>query len=195
MRLPRFAFAIVALLAAALPVSANDAGDPLSAPSVLVAKPGIRGFYEGTVLFVRPLGAGAHVGFIVNRPTDVKLGSLFPDHVPSQKVSAPVLLGGPVFTETLFAVVQQSASPGGKSMRFGQDVFLAFDLDVIDRIIERDGNAARFVVGVVLWRPGELEHELRNGMWLVRAPEAKLIFGKPTDGVWEDLVGRARNFI
>jgi putative transcriptional regulator len=196
MRLPRFAVAIAALLAAALPVAANTgAHDPLSAPSVLAAKPEVRGFYKGAVLFVRPLGGGAHVGFIVNRPTDVKLGSLFPGHTPSQKVSLPVLLGGPAFTEALFAVVHRAASPGGKSIPFGHDVFLAFDLEVVDRIIEHEGNEARYVVGLVLWRPGELEDELRQGMWLARAPEARLLFVNPAEAVWEDLVARSRNLI
>jgi putative AlgH/UPF0301 family transcriptional regulator len=115
--------------------------------------------------------------------------------VPSQKISKPVLLGGPALTDTLFAVVQKDASPGGRSIPFAGDVFLAFDLDVIDRIIEQDGNSARFVVGLVLWRPGELAHEIRSGVWFVREPDAKLLFDKSSDGLWEELIQRSRTYV
>jgi putative transcriptional regulator len=196
MSLRRYALALAAILAAALPFAASaESIDPVAAPAVLVAKPDVAQFYRGTVLFVRPIGNGAHVGFIINRPTDVTLGSLFPMHVPSQKVSKPVLLGGPAYTDTLFALVQKTTSPGGQSIPFAGDVFLAFDLEVVDRIIEQDGNAARFMVGLVLWRPGELAHEIRNGFWLVREPDAKLLFGKPADGLWEELIQRSRSYV
>ena len=196
MRLRRYAIALAAFLCATLPLAANtETADPLAAPAVLVAQPQLAQFYRGTVLFVRPLGGGAHVGFIINRPTDVTLGSLFPGHMPSQKVRQPVLLGGPVYSDTLFAVVHKKASPGGRSIPFASDVFLAYDVDVVDKIIERDGNAARFVVGLVMWRPGELADEIRNGFWYVREPEARLIFDKPADGLWEELVQRSRNYV
>jgi putative transcriptional regulator len=192
----RFALLLAAILAAAAPLAANtESSDSLSAPAMLVAKPNVTQFYKSTVLFVRPIGNGAHVGFIINRPTDVTLGSLFPRHVPSQKISKPVLLGGPALTDTLFAVVQKDASPGGRSIPFAGDVFLAFDLDVVDRIIEQDGNSARFVVGLVLWRPGELAHEIRSGVWFVREPDAKLLFGKSSDGLWEELIQRSRSYV
>ncbi len=196
MRLRRFAIALAATLIAAAPLAANtETDDPLGGPVVLVAQPQLAQFYRGTVLFVRPLGDGAHVGFIINRPIDVTLGSLFPKHVPSQKVGKPVLLGGPEYTDTLFAVVQKNASPGGRSIPFASDVFLAFDVNVVDGIIERDGNAARFVVGLVVWRPGELADEIRNGFWFVREPDAQLLFGKSPDGLWEELVQRSRSYV
>lgn len=196
MRLRRLAMTLAALLIAVAPLAAStEAPDPLAAPVVLVAHPQLAQFYRGTVLFVRPIANGAHVGFIINRPTDVTLGSLFPGHVPSQQVRNPVLLGGPAHTDTLFAVVQKHASPGGHSIPFASDVFVAFDVDVVDGIIERDGNAARFVVGLVLWGPGELAHEIRNGFWFVREPEAQLIFGRSADGLWEELVQRSRSYV
>jgi len=197
MRLRRFAIALAAVLAAAAPLAANvGANDAqIAAPVMLVAKPQVTEFYRGTVLLVRPVGGGAHVGFIINRPTDVTLGKLFPGHVPAQKVTKPVLLGGPTLTDTLFAVVKRKASPGGRSVPFANDVFLALDVDVVNRIIEQDGNDARFVVGLVLWRPGELDDEIRNGFWFVREPDAALLFGKSTDGLWEELVKRSRGYI
>src|SRR5262245_12769712 len=74
---------------------------------VLVAKPALRDrLYGATVLVVRPIGNG-HFGFIVNKPTQVTLSKLFPDHAPSRKVTEPVFLGGPVNTEVLFVLVRR----------------------------------------------------------------------------------------
>jgi putative AlgH/UPF0301 family transcriptional regulator len=70
---------------------------------------------------------------------------------------------------------------------------LAFDADTVDRIIENEGNAARFFVGLVLWQPGELEQELQRDFWFVMQNDTDLVFRKHTEGLWEELVQRSRN--
>ena len=46
---------------------------------ILIAKRQLQDrLYGSTILIARPIGAGRHVGFIVNRPTEVTLGKLFP---------------------------------------------------------------------------------------------------------------------
>ena len=90
--------ALVALVALGATARAAD----LSQPMMLVAKPELGEFYARTILFARALPNGQHVGFIINRPTQVTLGKLFPDHAPSQKVVDPVFLGGPVYTNRVF---------------------------------------------------------------------------------------------
>ena len=62
--------------------------------------------YGATILVVRPIGQDQHIGFIVNRPSQVTLGQLFPQHAPSRKVPDPVFVGGPINAESIFALVQ-----------------------------------------------------------------------------------------
>lgn len=192
---PRVAWLLAVLvLAIAATWSAARAAD-LAHPLVLVAKPEVVQFYRGTVLFVRPIAGGGHLGVIVNRPTEVRLGELFPEHAPSRRVTRPVFIGGPVYVDTLFALVQRSASPGGNSIDLGDNLFLAFDVNVVDRIIEQNGKDTRFLMGLVVWRPGELEHEIRSGVWLLRDPDKRLVFDRSSDGLWEELVASARTYI
>src|SRR5687768_14712789 len=102
-------------LAAANPMlaTASSLGESL----VLVARPQVQDLlYARTVLLVAPFGQEQHYGFIVNRPTRFKLGEIFPGHAPSQKVAAPVFLGGPVYVRIVFALVPQAESPGPGSM-------------------------------------------------------------------------------
>ena len=162
----------------------------ISRPALLVASPE-RG-QGNTVLFVRPLAGGEHLGFIINRPTEVTLSKLFPEHAPSQKVTQPVLFGGPLYLDSLFAVVHQNESPGGHSIALADDLFLVVDVDLIDGVIERDGDGARFLVGLVVWPPGELERQVQANTWWVLEPDTDLVFRMSTDGLWEELVRRGR---
>ena len=165
--------------------------EPADEPVILVAKPALRDrLYRGTILIARPLRNGQHVGFIVNRPTPVKLGTLFPDHGPSQKVVEPIYLGGPVSIEVLFALVQRKDSPGKRAMQLTPDLYLVVDRDLVDHVIESEADHARFYAGVVLWARGELDAEIARGFWYVDDADVSLVLRKSTDGMWEELVKR-----
>src|SRR3954464_16105438 len=102
--------ALVTVFAAPLAWSAE-----ISDTVLLVAKRTLKDrIYGSSVLLARPLGEERHVGFIVNKPTNLTLGKLFPKHLPSQKVADPVYLGGPTGPEVIFAMVKGQQSPGGK---------------------------------------------------------------------------------
>jgi putative transcriptional regulator len=177
----------VLMLSCSTLLSAAD----LSKPLVLVAKPELRDqVYGSTVLVVTPLGGDQHVGFIVNRPTRVTLGELFPEDGPSQKIVDPVYLGGPVDTQVIFALVRGEQSPGNSALEIMPGLFAAYDAPTVDQIIASKPNDARFVAGLVAWRPGELEYEVEQGAWYVLAPEASIAVAKP-EGLWEELVRRS----
>jgi len=69
--------------------------------------------YEEAVLVAAPLPQGGHAGFIVNRPTAMKLETLFPEHAPSRKVVDPIYLGGPVLSEAIVAVARTAPDGAG----------------------------------------------------------------------------------
>lgn len=193
MRLRRYWLALVGSVVLAVGALSGAQAADVDEPVLLVARPELGEFYRSTVLFVRPMGNGRHVGFIINRPTPMTLGKLFPEHGPSQKVTNPVLLGGPVSVDSVFAVVHRQPAPGDKSIPLTDEMSLAFDSETVDRIIEQDGNAARFFVGLVVWQPGELQAELQRDYWFVMRNDSDLLFRKTTDGLWEELVQRSRN--
>jgi putative transcriptional regulator len=178
----------IAAIAWASPARAADLGEPI----ILVAKRQLHDkLYGSTILIARPIGAERHVGFIINKPTQLTLGKLFPAHEPSRKVTDPVFLGGPVSPEVIFALVQGRESPGGRSIRILDDLYLAIDSEIVDRVIEKRPAQARFFAGMVLWRPGELRDEVKQGLWYVQDPKADLVLRKSTEGLWEEMLGRA----
>jgi len=184
------ALVLLMLAAGAAAVQAAD----LSKPLILVAVPELHDpVYGATVIVVAPVGGDQHIGFIVNRPSDVTLGKIFPGDGPSQKVHEPVYLGGPYEPQLVFALVERAKNPGGKSLELMPGLFAAADAATVDTIIKGDAAKARFVAGLVAWKPGELEQELERKVWYVLEPDARLVLRKPADGLWEDLVRRSQN--
>jgi putative AlgH/UPF0301 family transcriptional regulator len=177
------------LLALSWPAAPLLAADTSNAV-ILVAKRSLQGVYGSTIVLARPLDAGRHVGVIINKPTQTRLGSLFPNHEPSRKVVDPVFLGGPMGSGVIFALVQRKDSPGNRSLLIAPGLYLATDSNVVDRIIESEPAQARFFAGVVVWQTGELNEELRRGMWFVQEPRSDLVLRKSTAGMWEEMVSR-----
>jgi putative AlgH/UPF0301 family transcriptional regulator len=121
---------------------AQDLGQPL----LLVASPDLKGPYSHTAVLVVPMG-GQHIGFILNRATEVKLASLFPGHAPSAKVADPVFFGGPERVNAIFAVVPRD--PGRPSVHLFGELYVTVQAEAVDRIIEQTPNDARFFAGFV----------------------------------------------
>jgi putative transcriptional regulator len=191
LNIPALFMAACAIVAIAFASPARPA-DPSEDPIILIAKRQLQDkLYGSTILIARPIGGERHVGFIVNKPTQMTLGKLFPTHEPSKKVADPVFLGGPVSTEVIFALVQGRESPGGRSIKILDDLYLAIESEVVDQVIEKQPARARFFAGMVLWKPGELADEVKKGLWYVNDARAEIVLRKSTDGMWEELLGRS----
>jgi putative transcriptional regulator len=160
---------------------------------ILVAHPQFRdNDYRQTVLIAAPAPNGGHVGVILNRPTRRSLGSLFPEHEPSKKVLDPVYYGGPFSRGALVALVRAENAPGAGSVLLMKNLYLAFRANTIDQVIESTPNEARYFVGYVGWRPGELKSEIDRGLWSVTGADLDTIFRKDTEGLWEELREQSR---
>jgi len=146
--------------------------------------------WGSTIVLAKPVQGGGHIGFIVNKPTKMTLAEVFPEHEPSKKVVDPLFLGGTVDMSQVFALVERHGGKKDGSIRIAPDLFLAYETKTVDRIIESESDHARFFLGLVVWRPGQLDDELDRGLWYVDEPEAKLVMRRKTDNMWEELVRR-----
>jgi len=160
---------------------------------LLVAHPAFRDVeYRQTVLIAAPAPNGGHVGVILNRPTRRSLGSLFPEHEPSKKVVDPVYYGGPFSRGALVALVRAKENPGSGSVPLMNNLYMSFRANTIDHVIETTPNEARYFVGYVGWRPGELRSEIDRGLWSVLDADLDMVFRKDTEGLWEELLQSTR---
>lgn len=160
---------------------------------LLVAHPAFRDLdYRQTVLLAAPGPNGGHVGVILNRPTRRPLSSLFPEHEPSKKVIDPVYYGGPFSRGALVALVKTDAAPGAGSVQLMKNLYMAFRINTIDQVIESKPNDARYYVGYVGWRPGELKAEIERGIWSVLSADMDVVFRKDMEGLWEEMLQQTR---
>jgi putative AlgH/UPF0301 family transcriptional regulator len=160
---------------------------------LLVASPNLRDAdYRQSVVVAVPIENDRHIGVIINRPTRRSLSSLFPDHQPSKKVSEPVYFGGPMSRGALVAVVRSEKDPGRGSIGLTRDLYLAMTVNIVDRVIEEMPNEARYYVGYIVWRPGELRAEVDRRLWNVVNVNPDVVFRKDMSGLWDELSRMAR---
>lgn len=143
--------------------------------------------YAQTVLLAAPGPNGWHFGLIINRPTDRPLSSLFPEHEPSRSVKDVVHFGGPTAMHALIALVKGNSSPGIDALQISERLYLAIGANTVDHVIESSPNDARFFLGWVVWRPGEMLEEIRAGYWSVHDADTRLVFRSNTEGLWREM--------
>lgn len=171
-----------------------SAGGSADKAELLVAKPQKTEdpVFGSAILLVKPVANGGHLGFILNKPTTATLGQIFPEHGPSKKIPDPIYLGGPDDMNLVFALVERHGKKKNDAIQITPDMFLAMKAEAVDKIIENEADHARFFLGMVVWAPGELEDEVRQGLWYELEADEKVVFRKKTDGMWEELVRGAQ---
>lgn len=190
-RMSRHLSALAVLMAMLIPGAVPTVAAETDTTIMLVATPLLADpVYGASVLVARPIGGGQFLGFILNKPSPMTVAQAFPEHGPSQKVKAPIFLGGPERANSLFALVNSTQSPGKGSLQLAPDLFVVLAGSTVDLVIEHDPEHARFMVGAVLWKPGELESEIKRGAWYVETPETELMMRKETGKLWQELVQR-----
>ena len=165
----------------------------LSEAVILVASDRLAGsIYEQTVILAAALPQGGYLGFIVNRPTHVKLETLFPQQPSTRNVADPVYAGGPVLSNAVFAVTRKAPDNNANNGNFFSPIpglVMVIDAATVDRIIETTPNDARYFVGLMFWAPDDLEDEIRNGAWEVRPADVDTVLRANSTGLWKSLEG------
>jgi putative AlgH/UPF0301 family transcriptional regulator len=124
--------------------------------------------YEQTVILAAPLPQGRYVGFIVNRPTSVKLETLFPEPNRRPQRRRPGIRRRSLLSRAVFAVMRKAPDNSADFVSLMPGLVAAVDGSTVDRVIEKSPNDARYFVGLMLWAPEELDDEIDNGAWEVR---------------------------
>jgi putative AlgH/UPF0301 family transcriptional regulator len=145
--------------------------------------------YEQTVILAAPLPQGGHLGFVVNRPTNMKLESLFPDQASTHNVVDPVYAGGPMLPRAVFAVMRKAPDNNGNFLSLMPGLVVAIDGATVDRIIETTPSDARYFVGLMFSAPDDLDDEIRNGAWEMRPADVDTVLRANSPGLWKSLEG------
>jgi len=189
----RLLFAAIAtlLLLAGAPVAAQQT---LPANGLfLVAKPSLtdRNFARTVVLVSQTEDSGT-VGVILNRPTTLKLADFLSKEFNTDNYRDAIYVGGPVMRQALVVVFRAETAPAAPAFHVLKDVYLTMHPDNIEKLLADPAARYRVYAGFSGWAPRQLESEfMRDGWYFLPADEAT-VFRESTDGLWDELVERAR---
>jgi putative transcriptional regulator len=164
------------------------------APTLLLAMPQMRdpNFARSVVLLCEHGKEGA-LGFVVNRPTEVRAASAVALDPPPCRDSGMMLWsGGPVEPQRGFLLLGQD--PGeGESQQIMEGLHLTASLDVLRGLIEATPDElqqrrCRLLLGYAGWGPGQLDDELAASAWLTAPADLDLVWQTAPERMWESAI-------
>ncbi len=177
-------------LSAVIPQTAPQAS--LATGRLLVASKQLRdpNFAETVVLLLNYGERGAR-GVIINRPTDVKLATMFPEIRGLHRRMDTVYLGGPV-QRTRLVMLLRSDRPRAGAEHVVDDIHVSTSRRVLFDALGRAGSTApvRVYAGYAGWAPGQLDREVARGSWHVLPADADAVFSTTPDEVWRELIDK-----
>jgi putative transcriptional regulator len=160
----------------------------VKAGRVIISEPLTKdGFFGRSVVLITEHNEKGSVGFILNKPTGLKIGNLVSD---LKHIDSPVYLGGPVASDTVhFIHTSGETIPG--SVKIKQNLYWGGQFEVLPELfsknlIERD--SVRFFVGYSGWSEHQLEDELTKNFWVVSKLNNNYIMNASHKGLWKDAV-------
>ncbi len=166
----------------------------------LIAMPGmVDDNFAGSVVYLCDHTENGAMGLVINRPTDVNLGTLF-NKIDLQleiqpTANEPVYFGGPVQTDRGFVLHEQADLPQySSSLRIPGGLAMTTSKDVLEAVVAGAGPK-RFLMtlGYAGWSAGQLEDEIARNGWLnVSAPTeeiAHIIFDTLDEYKYQNVLG------
>lgn len=164
--------------------------DQLAAGTFLVApRKALDPNFAQTVVLIVQYDDDTTLGLIINQPSRVAMGKLFPER--KTNVEDPVYAGGPVGRSGMLALVRSSTKQAHTQFVF-DDVYLLANRKLLTKTLASDADAKTFRVflGYAGWSPGQLENELDNDLWHLFRADAKTVFDPHPENVWDRLIKR-----
>jgi len=147
--------------------------------------------FERTVIVLVEHDSRRATGLVLNRPVKITLGEVFPDLTATSARSQTAWAGGPVFLGVNALLRSKTAVLHADPLLPG--VLLMSDKQRIRAQIASGAPAAgiRVYIGVCGWGAGQLESEIRRGLWRVMPGSTESVFDPAPDSLWTRLAHSA----
>jgi putative transcriptional regulator len=146
--------------------------------------------FERAVVFVCAHTLDHAMGITVNHPVDgLTVPSLLDRLGVTSEIELPedqVLLGGPVENERGFVLHTDDYVCPNSSLAISEGLSLTATREVLDAMGSADRRPRRSILalGYAGWGPGQLEHEIRENVWLTCDPDEALLFSADHASKW-----------
>lgn len=172
---------------------APDAREELAKGKFLVASRQLRdpNFIETVVLLI-DYGPDGAMGLVINRPSTVKLSTVFPDVKELEQRDDTIYVGGPVAANQMLLLIRSTRTPQ-QSIPVIDDVYISSSWKLLERLMKNAGKNEhyRLFAGYAGWAPSQLDFERTRGDWHVLKAETEMVFSQNPSELWPELIRRA----
>ena len=165
------------------------------AGQLLVATPAMPdGRFAGTVIYMVSHDETGAMGVVVNLPIgDVPMSELMKGlGFEDDKAPGDIRLhyGGPVEESQGFVLHSPDYASKG-TMFVDNGLALTMNRDIMRDIVSGEGPQQKLIAfGYAGWSAGQLEEEMKSGVWITVPADDELVFDDDYDGKWERAVSR-----
>jgi len=171
----------------------SDSKEELGKGKFLVASRRLRDpNFKETVVLLIDYGQDGAMGLVINRPSEIKLATIFPDIKELKERKDTIYVGGPVAVNQMLLLVGTPLVPEA-SQEVTQDVYISSSWKVLERLMKNAAKDERFRIfaGYAGWAPNQLDFEISRGDWHVLKADAETVFDKKPAEIWQELILRA----
>ena len=155
---------------------------------LLVSEPFLHDpFFKRSVILLTEHSEEGSVGFILNKPINVKLYEAIDDF---PKFDVNLYLGGPVQRDSLY-YIHTLGDTIDESVEIFDGIYWGGNFEVLKVLIESkkvDPTELRFFMGYAGWGSEQLDGELKKQSWIVTKAEIKNIMDTETKTLWQELL-------
>lgn len=167
------------------------------APGFLVAAPALLDpNFRRTVVLLVDHGPKGSLGFVVNRPIDVSMGTMLeriglvltPQQADGNASNhAGVLSGGPVNPQTGWVLFERESARvlTDEVVRVSDRLAVSASRELLTSLVARSGEERMvLVLGYAGWGPGQLDAEISQGAWIPIDFDHRIVFDVPYAERW-----------
>lgn len=163
--------------------------------SLLLADPFMMDVYfRRAVILICDVHTEGTLGFILNKPLDVKINDIVSDFPEFDNV---VYYGGPVQTDTIH-FLHNLGDLIDNSVYISNGVYWGGDFEKLKVLIKKDlvkVDEIKFFVGYSGWSKGQLAEELETGSWVTHEMDPNYLFNTKSDSLWQTVMNnKGSNF-
>ncbi len=139
--------------------------------------------FKRTVILLSEHNTKGTVGFILNRPSDLKITEALDDF---PEFDAPLYIGGPVQQDVLQFVHRMGDKIEG-SVKIAKGIYWGGDFENVRLMIETGQitpDDIRFFIGYAGWDPNQLSDEISQKTWIISNKPEKFVFENPNSDLW-----------
>ena len=148
--------------------------------------------FRETVVLLIEYGMDGAMGLVINRPSAVKLATVFPDIKELKQRKDTIYVGGPVEVNKMLLLIRSPQMPEDATA-VTPGVYISSSWKVLEDLMKKKATKDehfRLYAGYAGWAPSQLDFERTRGDWYVLKADAETVFSQNPSELWPELIRR-----